>query len=50
MFDRNLLVVGGLAPAATASFGQGTFHEDERNLEQDARRSIRHDKDNGHVD
>ncbi len=37
MSHRNLLVAAGLALAATAGFGQGTYHEDERNAQQEAR-------------
>ena len=37
MFNRTLLAAAGLALATGASFGQGTYHEDERNANQEAR-------------
>ena len=37
MFDRNLLIATGLALAAGATFAQGTYREDERNVQQEQR-------------
>ena len=37
MFDRQLLVVAGMALATGAAFAQGTYHEDQRNANQEAR-------------
>ena len=37
MFNRHLLAVAGLALVAGTSFAQGTYHEDERNANQEAR-------------
>ena len=37
MFNRHLLAAAGLALVAGASFAQGTYHEDTRNANQEAR-------------
>ena len=45
MFNRNLLIAAGLALAAGAAFAQGTYHEDQRDWDQEQR--IRQGERNG---
>ena len=37
MFNRHLLAVAGMALVTSSAFAQGTYHEDQRNDNQEAR-------------